>query len=179
MKIEIDNEVFAFLEKNAKPFVDTPNTVLRKLLLKKESTYQEDVMASLLGVINKVSAGDFIREVLYKEFGEDFRRIRPYSYMFESNNLLIYFQNFNKKNDSLWYRVTKQPLHALKNSSKRSFIGFTNPAERIVYLIPLNDIEQAILESGWDRDYLEVNIDYLSHKWRELNWDIQSYLKKY
>ena len=99
--------------------------------------------------------------------------------MFESNNMLIYFQNFNKKNDNLWYRVTKQPLQTLKNSSKRSFIGFTNPAEKIVYLIPLNDIEQAILESGWDRDYLEVNIDHLSHKWRELNWDIQSYLKKY
>ena len=99
--------------------------------------------------------------------------------MFESNNLLIYFQNFNKKNDSLWYRVTKQPLQALKSSSKSSFIGFTNPAEKIVYLIHLSDIERAILESGWDRDYLEVNIDHLSHKWRELNWDIQSYLKKY
>ena len=66
MKIEIDNEVFAFLEKNAKPFVDTPNTVLRRLLLKKESTYKEDVMASLLNITKKVSAGDFFREVLSK-----------------------------------------------------------------------------------------------------------------
>jgi len=179
MNIEIDNEVFAFLEQNAKPFVDTPNTVLRRLLLKKESTYEEDVMSSLLGVKNKVSAGDFIREVLYKEFGEDFRRRRPYSYMFESNNLLIYFQNFNKKNDTLWYTVSKQPLQVLKNSSKESFIGFTNPAEKFVYLFPLKDIERAILESGWDRDYLQVNIDHLSHRWRDLNWDIQNYLKKY
>ena len=179
MKIEIDNEVFAFLEKNAKPFVDTPNSVLRRLLLKKESTNIEDVMGSLLAVKNKVSARDFVQEVLSKEFGIDFIKTRQYSYMFESNNILIYFQNFNKKNDTLWYTVSKKPLQVLKNSSKESFIGFTNPAERFVYLIPLNHIEKAILESGWDRDYLQVNIDHLSHRWRDLNWDIQNYLKKY
>jgi hypothetical protein len=33
-KIEIDNEVMNFLKKNAEPFIDTPNTVLRRLLLK-------------------------------------------------------------------------------------------------------------------------------------------------
>jgi len=179
MKIEIDNEVFAFLEKNAKPFVDTPNAVLRRLLLKKESANTEDVMSSLLGVKNKVSARDFVREVLSKEFGDGFRRKRPYSYMFESDNILIYFQNFNKTNDTLWYTVAKQPLQVLKNSSKESFIGFTNPAERFVYLIPLKDIERAILKSGWDKDRLQVNIDHLSHRWRDLNWDIQNYLKKY
>ena len=179
MKIEIDNEVFAFLEKNAKPFVDTPNAVLRRLLLKKESANKEDIMSSLLDVRNKVSARDFVREVLSKEFGGDFIKIRSYSFMFESDNILIYFQNFNKKNDTLWYTVSKKPLQILKSSSKKSFIGFTNPAERFVYLIPLNHIEKAILESGWDRDYLQVNIDHLSHRWRDLNWDIQNYLKKY
>ena len=30
--IEVDSEVFAFLEKHAKPFVDTPNSTLRRLL---------------------------------------------------------------------------------------------------------------------------------------------------
>ena len=35
MKIEIDQEVCEFLQKNAIPFVDTPNSVLRKLLLGK------------------------------------------------------------------------------------------------------------------------------------------------
>lgn len=179
MKIEVDKEVFAFLEKNAKPFFDTPNTVLRRLLLKKESAYEQDIMSSLLGVKTKLSARDFVKEVLSKEFGDDFIRIRPYSYMYESDNILIYLQNFNKKNDTLWYKVNKQPLQVLKNSSKESFIGLTNPAERFVYLIPLNDIEQAILESGWDRDFLQVNIDHPSHRWRDLNWDIQNYLKKY
>ena len=40
MKIKADNEVFYFLEKNTKHFVDTPNMVLRRLLLNKESTYK-------------------------------------------------------------------------------------------------------------------------------------------
>lgn len=30
--IEIDNDVFAFLQENARPFVDTPNSTLRRLL---------------------------------------------------------------------------------------------------------------------------------------------------
>jgi Mrr N-terminal domain len=32
MEIEIDNEVFGAIKANAEPFVDTPNTVLRRLL---------------------------------------------------------------------------------------------------------------------------------------------------
>ncbi len=31
--IEVDNEVFEFLKEHAEPFVDTPNSVLRKMLL--------------------------------------------------------------------------------------------------------------------------------------------------
>jgi hypothetical protein len=39
MKIEIDDDVFAFLEKNAKPFVETtPNSTLRRLLGMGETT---------------------------------------------------------------------------------------------------------------------------------------------
>ena len=33
-KIEVDEDVFAFLQKNAEPFIDTPNSVLRRYLLK-------------------------------------------------------------------------------------------------------------------------------------------------
>ena len=35
--IEIDEEVWGFLQKNAKPFVDSPNTVLRRKLLGEEN----------------------------------------------------------------------------------------------------------------------------------------------
>ena len=34
MKIEIDDDVFEFLQKRAVPFVDSPNSILRRLLLK-------------------------------------------------------------------------------------------------------------------------------------------------
>lgn len=37
-KIEIDQEVFEFLKSQAEPFVDTPNDVLRRLLLNKKSS---------------------------------------------------------------------------------------------------------------------------------------------
>ena len=40
-------------------------------------------MASQLGIVKKVFAGDFVREVLSKYFKNYFRRIRPYNYMFE------------------------------------------------------------------------------------------------
>lgn len=32
IEIEIDTDVFAFLQKNARPFIDTPNSTLRRLL---------------------------------------------------------------------------------------------------------------------------------------------------
>ncbi len=37
-QIEIDSEVWAFLKQHAEPFEDTPNTVLRRLLLIKSGT---------------------------------------------------------------------------------------------------------------------------------------------
>lgn len=36
-KIEVDEEVFGYLKKIAEPFVDTPNSVLRRELLRRES----------------------------------------------------------------------------------------------------------------------------------------------
>lgn len=41
-KIDIDEEVWSFLKKNAEPFVDTPNTILRKYLLKSNGTKTKD-----------------------------------------------------------------------------------------------------------------------------------------
>lgn len=33
--IEVDEEIYTFLQDNAKPFIDSPNSVLRRLLLLK------------------------------------------------------------------------------------------------------------------------------------------------
>ena len=43
-KIEIDDEVLTFLKDKAEPFVDTPNTVLRKYLLKNKEPKLKDNM---------------------------------------------------------------------------------------------------------------------------------------
>ncbi|MFH5212266.1 hypothetical protein ACHIPZ_29275 [Antrihabitans sp. NCIMB 15449] len=40
-KIEVDDEVFAWLQERATPFVDSPNSVLRRELLSSESVAQQ------------------------------------------------------------------------------------------------------------------------------------------
>jgi hypothetical protein len=99
--------------------------------------------------------------------------------MFESDNRLIYFQNFNQESATLWYRVSKKALRVLKDSNKKCFLCLTNPAESIAYLIPLEEVEKQIASSNWERDYLEINIDHISRKWKELAWNIKQFLKTY
>lgn len=48
-----------------------------------------------------------------------------------------------------------------------------------LYLIPVDAVERQIALSKWERDYLEINIDNVSRKWKELDWDIEQFLKKY
>ena len=184
IKIDIDQEIFEFLQKNAKPFVDTPNTVLRRLLrIDKAPTVQKKEVKSAMTLPDKktsqIDTNEFVRIVLKKEFTEEFQKKSPYRYMFESANRLIYFQNFNQKSATLWYRVNEKPLRVLKASSKKCFICLTNPAEGIAYLIPLEEVEKQILSSNWERDYLEINIDHISSKWKELDWNIKQFLKTY
>lgn len=190
--IEIDKDVFEFLQKNAEPFVDTPNTVLRRLLLKNHVAVSADQISASgsphigLAPRDKVVRREGLREsiqfvkyLLQKEFGEEFRRKRPYRLMYESDRRLVYFQNFNKENGRLWYRVAANALKELRASRKTSIICLTNPAEKIAYLLPVKDVEERIRSARWDRDYLEINIDHMAKKWIELDWDISGYLKEY
>jgi len=184
VKIDIDNEVFEFLQKKAKPFVDTPNTVLRILLQIDNNSSApknevESTMSTLGQKTSSIDTNEFVQLVLSKEFAEEFRRKSPYRYMFESDNRLIYFQNFNQESATLWYRVNEKSLKVLKSSSKKSFLCLTNPAESIAYLIPLEEVENQITSSNYERDYLEINIDHISRKWKELDWNIKQFLKTY
>lgn len=98
--------------------------------------------------------------------------------MFESDDELVYFQNFEKAGSAkLWFRISRKPWGELCGSDKRATICFTNPAERICYMIPVADIRLQIEKTGWDRDYLEVNIDHAGSRWIELNWKIDDYLR--
>jgi len=184
VKIDIDKEVFEFLQKNAKPFVDTPNTVLRRLLqIGNKSSLQKNEVKSAMSMPDKktsqIDTNEFVQIVLNKEFTEEFRKKSPYRYMFESANRLIYFQNFNQESATLWYRINEKSLRVLKDSSKKCFLCLTNPAESIAYLIPLEEIEKQIVSSKYERDYLEINIDHISRKWKELDWNIKQFLKTY
>jgi len=184
VKIDIDQEIFEFLQKDAKPFVDTPNTVLRRLLqIGNKSSPQSNKVKPAISILNKktsqIDTNEFVQRVLSKEFPGKFRKKSPYRYMFESANLLIYFQNFNQKSTTLWYRINEKPLRVLKDSSKKCFLCLTNPAESIAYLIPLEEVEKQVVSSNYERDYLEINIDHVSRKWKELDWNIKQFLETY
>ena len=72
--IEVDEEVFAFLQQHCEPLVDTPNDVLRRLLLDREPPESQEGTVgpakrllrrpgALLPLINAgiVAAGDLVR----------------------------------------------------------------------------------------------------------------------
>ena len=178
--IEVDSEVFEYLKKKAEPFVDTPNSVLRRILKidKEDKPKKENIDLENTSLI-ETSTRDFVGIVLDKEFTGNFETVQRYQYMFESSSNVVYFQNFNQDSETLWYRVNTKSYKLLKNSSKECYICLTNPSERIAYIIPIHDIEKQINYSNYSRDYLEINIDHISCKWRELNWNIKKYLKHY
>lgn len=184
MKVEIDNEVFNFLQRQASPFVDTPNSVLRRLLLGEKRTKNVPtgtVQGSVPGVLGQFinTTDKFVKSILKKEFKEPFTRKDRFRYMFESDNFLIYFQNFNQQNEHWWYRVNAKPLEIMRRTQKTAFFCFTNPAMNEAYLIPKHDVEERIRTKGWQRDYLEVNINHTSSRWIELDWNIKEYHKEY
>jgi hypothetical protein len=179
--IQVDREVFEFLQRHATPLVDTPNDVLRRLLLANagESPQEESPMSATASAPSPVDAESFVNHVLRTEFGAGFRRRPPYRLMFESEDALVYFQNFNKESDHLWYRVTEQPWKELSSSGKAAWLCLTNPAERFVYVLPVKDIQTRIEGARWSRPYLEVNVDPSSSRWSELDWRLDDYRKQF
>ena len=168
-QIEIDLEVFEYLQKKAKPLIDTPNTVLRRLLKIGDSTMnqkeqQREKVLMQNEISTQISTRDFTSKVLEKEFSERLIRKPPYQFMFESDSYLIYFQNFNKESATLWYRVNENPLINLRKTTKKSILCLTNPAEFVAYFIPFKEVEKQIGFASWKRRYLEINIDHLSNK---------------
>lgn len=182
--IEIDEAVFTYLKSQAEPFVDrTPNDVLRRLF--KLADHSADRAAQhrrrrRRGRRTSNNSQAFVDQILEREFGVDFQPRSPYRTMFEGARHIVYFQNFDKAGTSnLWYRVKASALGSLRTSTKRAFIIFTNPAERLAYVIPVPDIDGRVARVGWKREDLEVNIDPASDRWRELDWDVSEYLRRY
>lgn len=183
VNIEIDEDVFNYLKSLAEPFVDTPNTVLRRLLFPscqpqlETSTNSSTVINPLKG--QRVSSGVFASSYLQDRYGEKFSTKTPFRTMFESEKHLIYFQNFNKSGTlNLWYRLSESSLSILRKTTKIAIVCFTNPSENIIIEIPMKDIDKQIAKSSWKKDFLEVNIDPTNLRWRELDWSLQQYLAK-
>lgn len=198
--IEIDDEVFAFLQAHARPLIDTPNNVLRSILLgdvgdSEARSITPNISESRLDegslVVNDKdkSLQTLIREEEYRkefcdfllqnEFGGGFEKVRGYRWMFESTDKIVYFQNFNKSASRIWYRLHAGALERLRGTNKRTIICFTNPLEAFAYRIPFEEIEKKIEAVGWSRDSIEVNIDHEYSKWLELKWNISEFLGNY
>jgi hypothetical protein len=123
-----------------------------------------------------MSKEEFVQEILQRRFDERFRKVRGYQWLFESNETIVYFQNFDKADSpKLWYRINQSPLNNLMRSSKKAFICFTNPADAVAYLLPLEDIQKRSQQVGWNRGYYEVNLDVPLDRWVELDWNIEAY----
>lgn len=187
-KIEVDQEVFEFLKRNAEPFVDTPNCVLRRFLLQEtvsrsgQSSKPFEATSGNSGIglgVKNEERNVFVRSVLESEFGGGFKVKRPYQFMFESDDALVYFQNFGQRSDKLWYRIDSKAWKLLNDEQRKSTVLLTNPTERFAYIFPIDDINRQVEKSGWDRDDLEININHVSSRWIDLDWNIEPYLKTF
>ena len=176
-EIEVDDDVFKFLKKHAEPFEDTPNSVLRRLLLGDKS-FNKHIRKDLrITKTNKKSLRDFIDWVLKNNFSEPFVICPPYRMMYESESQIIYFQNLNKgESQNLWFRIRSKPLAKMRSSDKKAYICLTIPSDKYGYLIPLDEVEKYISSANWDRSYLEININPSEDMWRELKWKLDEYI---
>lgn len=168
--IEIDNEVLKFLKNNADPFNDTPNSVLRRLLgmdvTKSKRTNQPQIG-------DRMRSDEFVKKIIsqHYNFSGVPRKVGRYQYMFNLNGNLVYFQNFSKPTNNLWYRLKSSAIEELKN--KNSEIVFTYSVDGIFYPINVSELQQKLEKSNWSREDIEVNIDPDNDYWRELNWRLE------
>ena len=189
IKVEIDPEVFEVLKRQAEPFVDKPNDVIRRLLglnssptieTRQTSPQRESSNRSHTDRGGSDNSLSFSQRVLESQFEESFQLRRPYRTMYESPKHLVYFQNFSRVDAShLWYRLRGKALEVLLNTGQESFVVFANPAEGSGYLIPTREIRHRADRLDWTRDDLEVNIDPTRHYWRELDWDLSLYFHQF
>lgn len=235
--IEVDEEVFEALQELATPLVDTPNSVLRRLLLEgramrdfgistaasrlhefpsrsiaigseprlmRDADWPDPEVArstppastgepapgpyASLGHERRAAGGMSPRRLgkllCARAFpGEMFERAGrqrgTFRTMFESDERLLYFLNFNKPGaTNLWYKVTSTALRALLEAKKPASLVFTNPAERLAWVIPIEDLETKYRQVAGaplgDGD-VDLNVDVKGDRLRELDWDIGRY----
>jgi len=184
--IDIEEDVYEALKGMAEPFIDTPSTVLRRLLkLGKYNTGDGSNIAAPAKPASRVTLPEpetrtrhFVERVLTTEFGRDLQRRGRFTYMFENKNDLVYFQNFNSSAyDVAWYRITPAAREELQKTTRDAYLCLTVPVEQEYYLIPFTDVAQRVKQTGWQRPELEINLDRVKSTWLQLKWDVSQYKK--
>lgn len=194
-RIEVDGEVWAFLQREAEPLIDSPNDVLRRLLLGGARRTSRSSGArggrrdqrepyAAMGAERRAPGGLSPRRMgkllVAREFGgEHFGRAAAsrggFRTMFESNSRLVYFLNFNKPGArNLLFRVTASAVETLmdeeENGEKTAYVIFSWPAERVAWVIPVRDLleryRMAAGEGPRSED-LVVNLDPERNRLRE------------
>jgi hypothetical protein len=178
--IKIDSDVFSALQREARPLLDTPNDVLRRLLLQKASAPVASTKPPILSNkayrnTQEISSEEFVKKVLGQRFGSGFSKVGRYVYMFESRAELVYFQNFNKIQDELWFRINYKERQFLATSPKQAWLCLTYPPGKIAFIFPVKAIEEQAKRSGWKREELEISIYHQRARWVQFNWDIRQF----
>lgn len=183
-KIEIDDKVFRRLQALAIPLVDTPNSVLKRILFETEKssqpsqTYAADKPSTIAFTreVDSRSTEAYLKRVWKEKFSGTPIQTKPFRMMFENDSDIVYFQNFNKAGaENLWFRLNSAPLRTMRSRKKNAWVCFTNPAENYGFLIPLSEIEKKVDAKGWERDEWEVNIHVSESRWRELDWNLSEF----
>lgn len=178
-RIEIDEDIFNFLRKHAEPLTDSPNSVLRRLLLGEKTVKVDGRMAGRdlnIGRASQGSRGEFIDWVLRNKFSEQFNIYSTYRMIYESDSQIVFFQNLNKGDSkNLWFHLRSKPLEIMRSSNKKAYVCLIIPADGYGYLIPLDEVDRHVSSTKWPRSYLEVNIDASDNRWRELDWKLDEY----
>ncbi|OGM18240.1 hypothetical protein A2V61_02330 [Candidatus Woesebacteria bacterium RBG_19FT_COMBO_47_8] len=178
-KIEIDEDIFRFLREHAEPLTDSPNSVLRRLLLGEKPVKGDEKREGSdlkFDRESQGSLGDFIDWVLRNKFTEQFNIYPPYRMIYESDSQIILFQNLNKGDSkNLWFHLRSKPLEVVRSSNKKAYVCLTIPADGYGYLIPLDEVDRHVSSAKWPHSYLEVNIDPSDNRWRDLKWKLDEY----
>ena len=169
-KIEIDNDVMEHLKSKAEPFIDTPNTVLRRELGLNKTKVNKNRIDNSAG--EAIDSDKFVKKIIKEYFGYKERPIKVgrYQYLFNLDNKLVYFQNYNNHPKTyLWYRLKSNALKKLKNNNGSEII-FTYPIERVFYTVNVSHLFEKLEQNQWSGNDIEVSIDPEQGYWLQLDW---------
>jgi hypothetical protein len=134
-RIEVDDEVWSFLKKHAEPFEDTPNSVLRRILLPEsnkslaepiKATVETDMPKLAIGVPRALS--QFL-EVIYRvrRMGQDrreaTRNVAKKEGVFYQTIIDKYCRQLGKKAFEIDQLLELDKMHELQSLLEKKFSG--------------------------------------------------------